>query len=254
MKSCWLSVCGAVLAACLSLPVQAATTSFRVVTEDSPPFITDSDGEASGPGKVFVERLMQDAGLGYTHQVYPWARSLALAQRAPNVLIYALARTPDREPQFHWIGELLSMRIHLYAMTGSRVGKVESLEQARQLRIGVVNRDVRLDWLRANGFNDLHPGDASGLDLSENSQVNMLKLRRGLVDVVPVGRSALLGYCRQNHVDCSQFRQVYTLPLTVSLYLAASRATPYEYINTLRYHFRKLVQDGTHDRLFSALE
>lgn len=249
----WRIGCG-VLLCCLPLLAWPAAPVFRVVTEDSPPFITRNDSETSGPGKAFVARLMHDAGLDYTHQVYPWARSLALAQRMPNVLIYALARTPEREAQFHWVGELLSMRIHLYALSDSRVGKVASLEQARQLRIGVVNRDVRLDWLRANGFADMQPGAGSGLDLSENSQVNMMKLRRGLVDAVPVGRTALLSYCRQNHIDCSQFRQVYTLPLTVSLYLAASHSTPYEYVNTLRYHFRKLVQDGTHSQLFDGLD
>jgi polar amino acid transport system substrate-binding protein len=248
-QACWL-----LLGMLLPWLAAAATPTFRVVTEDSPPFVAEHDGKVDGPGKVFVELLMQRAGLQFTHQVYPWARSLALAQRAPNVLIYALARTPERESQFHWVGELLSMRIHLYALSGSRVARVESLEQARQLRIGVVHRDVRLDWLRANGFADMKPGDASGLDLSENSQVNMLKLRRGLVDVVPVGRTALLSYCRQNHIDCSQFRQVYTLPLTVSLYLAASRQTPYEYVNHLRYHYRKLVQDGTHEQVFAGLD
>lgn len=247
-------LCRLLLCVCPLLPAWADSPVFRVVTEDSPPFIIEHDGKVDGPGKAFVEQLMQQAGLAYTHQVYPWARSLALAQRAPNVLIYALARTPDREPHFHWIGELLSMRIHFYAMNGGKIDRIDSLEQARHLRIGVINRDVRLDWLRANGFADMQSGQNSGLDLSESSQVNMLKLRRGLVDVVPVGRTALQGYCRQNHVDCGQFRQVYSLPLTVSLYLAASKSTPYEYINTLRYHFRKLVQDGVHDKAFAGLE
>lgn len=254
MKSYWPRLCVALSAVFLSAAAMATKPVFRVVTEDAPPFITTIDGDVTGPGKQFVSRLMQQAELPYTHHVYPWARSLALAQRGQNVLIYALARNPEREAHFHWIGELLNIRIHLYALAGGRTPKLDSLEQARQLRIGVVNRDVRLDWLRANGFSDMQGGAESGLDLSDSSQVNMLKLRRGLVDAVPVSRSALQSYCRQNQLDCGQFRQVYTLPLTISLYLAASQDTPYEYVNTLRYHFRKLVQDGTHDRLFAGLD
>ncbi|MFN4236592.1 MAG: substrate-binding periplasmic protein [Vogesella sp.] len=251
MKTLLFALCPALCL--LAVSALAAPPTFRVVTEDAPPFITTMAGEGEGPGKQFVSKLMQQAGLPYTHHVYPWARSMALAQRERHVLIYALARTPEREANFYWIGELLASRIHLYALNGSRTPVISSLEQARQLRLGVVNRDVRLDWLRVNGFADMHPGDSRGLDLSENTRVNMMKLRRGLVDVVPMSRGALQAYCRHNRIDCGQFRQVYTLPLTISMYLAASRSTPYEYVNTLRYHYRKLVQDGSHQQVFGDL-
>jgi polar amino acid transport system substrate-binding protein len=246
-------IAGSLTVLLASLSAMAEPAGFRVVTEDAPPLTYQQDGQWQGPGQPFVEKLMQAANLPYVHRVYPWARSYALAQHSPNVLIYALARTPEREAQFHWIGELLSMRIRLYAMAGRKPLQIVSLEQARQLRIGVVNKDVRLDWLHANGFTDLGPATAGGLDLSDNSDENMLKLRRGLVDVVPVSRVALQTYCRVSRVDCSQFHEVYALPLTISLYLAASRSTPFEYVNTLRYHYRKLVQDGSHHQAFSSL-
>ncbi len=236
---------------CMVLPARAV--SFRVVTEDAPPFTYRVDGELAGPALPFIDKLMQAAALPYTHHVYPWARSMALAQHAPNVLIYALARTPEREASFHWIGELVDMHIYLYGMVGRKHLQVESLAQARQLRIGVINKDVRLDWFKANGFSELTPSSAGGLDLSENNNVNMLKLRRGMVDAVPVSRLALQTYCRQQKLDCGQFRQLYPLPMTMSLYLAASKKTPHEYVNTLRYHYRKLVQDGSHHQAFARL-
>ncbi|MBP7581202.1 MAG: ABC transporter substrate-binding protein [Vogesella sp.] len=245
LSVCWWSAC--------SMAQAATATTFRVVTEDAPPFTYWHDGELAGPVLPFVDKLMQAAGLPYTHHVYPWARSLALAQHAPNVLIYALARTPEREASFHWIGELVDMRIYLYGMVGRKTPQVDSLAQARQLRIGVINKDVRLDWLKANGFSELSPTSVGGLDLSENSEVNMLKLRRGMVDAVPVSRIAMQTYCRQSKLDCGQFRQLYPLPMTMSLYLAASKKTSYEYVNTLRYHYRKLVQDGSHHQAFSRL-
>lgn len=236
---------------CMALPARAV--SFRVVTEDAPPFTYRVGDELAGPALPFIDKLMQSAGLPYTHHVYPWARSMALAQHAPNVLIYALARTPERESRFHWIGELVDLHVHLYGMVGRKSLQVASMEQARQLRIGVINKDVRLDWFKANGFSELTPSSVGGLDLSENNDVNMLKLRRGMVDAVPVSRIAMQTYCRQQKLDCGQFRPLYPLPVTMSLYLAASKNTPYEHVNTLRYHYRKLVQNGTHHQAFARL-
>lgn len=244
-----------VLAAWLPMQLACATSlpGMVVVTEDAPPFTYRVNGELAGPALPFIDKLMQAAGLPYTHRVYPWARSMALAQHAPNVLIYALARTPEREQRFHWIGELVDLPVHLYGMAGRQNLQVVSLAQARQLRIGVINKDVRLDWFKANGFSELTPSSEGGLDLSENHDVNMLKLRRGMVDAVPVSRIALQTYCRQQKLDCGQFRQLYPLPMTLSLYLAASKKTPYEHVNTLRYHYRKLVQNGTHHQAFARL-
>jgi polar amino acid transport system substrate-binding protein len=252
MKRVWQ---GWVLAAWLPMQLACATSlpSMVVVTEDAPPFTYRVNGELAGPALPFIDKLMQAAGLPYTHRVYPWARSMALAQHAPNVLIYALARTPEREHRFHWIGELVDLPVHLYGMAGRQNLQVVSLAQARQLRIGVINKDVRLDWFKANGFSELTPSSEGGLDLSENHDVNMLKLRRGMVDAVPVSRIALQTYCRQQKLDCGQFRQLYPLPMTLSLYLAASKKTPYEHVNTLRYHYRKLVQNGTHHQAFARL-
>lgn len=75
MKRVWQ---GWVLAAWLPMQLACATSlpGMVVVTEDAPPFTYRVNGELAGPALPFIDKLMQAAGLPYTHRVYPWARSM----------------------------------------------------------------------------------------------------------------------------------------------------------------------------------
>lgn len=233
--------------------VGLATPVIQLVTEDAPPLAMVSDGKLGGPAPPFVEKVFERAKVPFTHQVYPWARSYAMATTMPNVVIYSLARTMERESRFKWIGQLLSTPIALYSLARRQDIRLDNLEQAKKLNIGVVLRDVRLDWLRQQGFADRPPGGQGGLDLSDGSDSNYRKLQRGMVDVIPVSPLAMQAFCREKGIDCRLFRRVYTLPLTTDLYLAASLDTPDETVTALRHAFTQLVRDGTYRQAFAGL-
>ena len=38
--------------------------------------------------------------------VLPWARGYAMVQKEPNHMLFAMARTPERENQFKWVGPI----------------------------------------------------------------------------------------------------------------------------------------------------
>lgn len=239
MKNLMFGVC---LAA--SLPIGAQT--IQAVTEDAPPYTYVEHGKVVGPVTEVVEQSLQRAGFkDYRVSLYPWARAYDLAQKQPHVLIFLIARTPAREAQFHWTGEIMKIEYHLYRWRGRSV-EVPQLDAARAYSIGVMRDDVRQQYLQSKGFTKLVVS-AQPLD-------NFRKLVSGQVDLVPLTAAEVPSLCKEAAVDCAQLERVLTLhEASTGLYMAYSRPTPPEVVERTRKAFEQLQAEGTVKRLLAKL-
>ena len=64
-----------------------------------------------------IHALFEEAKLGYDIQMVPWSRVLIMMEKSANILAYSMARTKEREQLYHWIGEILAMKIYLYGLS-----------------------------------------------------------------------------------------------------------------------------------------
>lgn len=190
----------------------------EVVTETSS-YVTSDGARVAGAGTAFVEAVLQAAGISeYNIAIYPWARAYDMALQQPNVLIYLLARTPERENQFKWVGEYTQAEPVLYALQGRQDIVFQSIAGARSYRIGVIREDMRHRYLVENGF--------SRLVVSSQNLENLRKLLSGQVDLVPMPEREARALCAEAGIDFSQLRAVMSMPdLASDLYLAFSRGT-----------------------------
>ena len=213
----------------------------RVVTETTPYTYLDGS-KVVGTATEVVELTLQRAGLkDYTMHLYPWARAYDMALKEPNVLIFLIARTPAREQQFLWAGEIMKIQYHLYRLK-SRALDISTLESAKAYTIGVMRDDVRQQYLRSKGFERLVVS-AQPLD-------NFRKLLRGQVDLVPLtmGDAGLL--CQQATFDCAGLERVLTLDeASAGLYMAYSLQTPREVVQRTQQAFDRLKAEGLVQRI-----
>jgi polar amino acid transport system substrate-binding protein len=176
--------------------------------------------------------------------VYPWARAYELALKEPNVLIFLIARTPARERQFHWAGEIMRIQYHLYRLKSSPV-EVKDLEAAKAYSIGVMRDDVRQQYLRSKGF--------ERLVVSAQSLDNFQKLLRGQVDLVPLTTDDAASLCQQTGFDCAGLVRVLTLDeASTGLYMAYSLSTPAPVVQRTQEAFGQLKAEGQVQRLMGA--
>ncbi len=221
------------------MAAQAASTAPQVVAVTEPTsYAYMEQGQLKGNSVAFVELSLRRAGLvPYQMMLVPWARAYDMALKEPDVLIYLLARTPEREPLFEWVGELLRLRYNLYALKGREDLQLHSMADARHLRVAVVRDDVRHQRLKAMGF--------SRLVVSSDIMETLRQLRRGQVDLVPMGARDLAENCRLMAIDCAQFRLMLPLPeLDVSAYMAFSRGSTPAKIEALRKAYEALRREG----------
>jgi polar amino acid transport system substrate-binding protein len=237
------------LAACLwSLAsVSALAQPIQVVTEATP-YSYLRDGKVVGAATELVELSLRRAGLNdHTVTIYPWARAYDLALNQPNVLIYMIARTPAREPQFRWVGEFMRIEYHLYKLRERSDIVVRSLADARNYSIGAMRDDVRHQYLQAQGF--------TKVVLSAHNIDNFRKLLARQVQLIPLPEGDAHALCKETGFDCRQLERVHTLDeLSVGLYMAFGSATPDATFERLRESFAKIRADGTVKRVMEAVK
>lgn len=223
------------LATILSVGV-AQAQNIHVVTEaTSYSFL--KDGKVAGPATAVVELSLKRAGLvDYQINLYPWARSYDMALKEPNVLIYLIARTPAREPQFKWAGEIMKIQYHFYGLKNRKI-VVKNLQDARSLTIGVMRDDVRHQYLKEKGF--------TRLVVSGQQVDNFRKLLSGQVDLVPLPDDDALSLCKETHFSCENLEKTITLDeMATGLYMAYSNSTTDAVVERTQKAFEKMRAAG----------
>lgn len=231
----------ALLLSCLVPCVQAET--LRVVTEETS-FSYLRQGRVIGPATQVVEATLARAGLSdYRLGLYPWARAYDMALSEPNVLIYLIARTPEREGQFHWAGEILRIDYHLYRLPSREDIQIAKLEQAKQYRIGALRGDVRYSYLQEEGF--------TKLVVTVSNADSFKLLLNGQVDLVPMSEQGVRMFCTEAGLADGCLERVLPLNTATSLYMAYSLQTDEDVVLRTQAAFEQLQADGTVARLMS---
>lgn len=226
----------ALLATCFSAGATVAQT-LRVVTEDTSYTYLVGD-RVGGPATDAVEAILQRAGLtDYSVGLYPWARAYDMAQREPNVLIYLIARTPERENLFKWAAQLTRIEYHLYKLRERNDLRATDLNALRGFSIGVLRDDVRHTFLQGQGF--------TRLVVSAQNTDNFRKLLNRQVDLVPMPERDARQFCLEEGIPYDTLEPVLALDALVKgLYMAFSPGTSDEVVERAREAFAALSAEG----------
>jgi polar amino acid transport system substrate-binding protein len=236
------------LVATLALALASSTLSaqtIKAVTETSS-YSRLENGKPAGPANEITEATLKRAGFSdYSITLYPWARAYDIAQQEPNVLIYLIARTPEREPRFKWVGEFIRVDYFLYRLRAGTGIAVSNLDQARGYSIGVMRDDVRHQYLQAQGF--------TKLVVSPQIEDTFKKLIHGQVQLAALSETGAAQLCEEARFDCAQLEKAYALDaLTVGLWMAYSPKTADEVVARTRAAFDKVKASGSVARLMNA--
>ena len=192
-----------------------------VITEDLPPLqITHNNQLVDGIAYQQVQRVLDISELNYNLDVLPWARAFKVATEQPNVLLFSLVRTPEREKHFIWLAQIVDMDLYLVSLKSADIN-ITTLQQARQLLIGVKRHDVVYDYLTGQGFSD-----QKNLLIMRDTHDTYDGLLRGRVTLAPGNPEVLSAYCKNRTCKTDMFRYNLLIPeLRQNFYLAASLGT-----------------------------
>jgi len=221
----------------------ARAEELRVVTEEFPPLQYSENGKLVGPAAEVVEATLAAAGIQAEIKVLPWARALKMAHDEPNVLIFSIGRTLDREKQYKWVGLVTDLSpAYMYGLA-SRKLPVSNLDQARNYKIGTAIDNVFAESLNLAGFTDL--------ELFRDYDSGYAMLKAGHIDLMPMGEGMMAYYAKKHGDDPNstfirQFAFTDFARRFSGNFMAFGLKAPDPLVARLRHALERIKQDGTY--------
>jgi len=207
--------------------------SLNYMCEDIPPSNYRENTELKGASIELLRVLWDAMGVPpQTIRVVPWARGYHSALTDSGSVLFSMARTPEREKLFKWVGPIFTVKNVLMGLA-SRSAAFQNLSQVKNARIGLIQEDVAEAILLGSGF------DQKNLESVATLEQNFEKLKSGRIDLVAHTESTLQAFLREKGLDPGRFK-VYQILSESPNYYAFSRDVSDESIA----RFQKALDDS----------
>ena len=244
LKRLVLAFAGATLL--LAGTVRAADTSLVLLTENFPPYNMAKNGKnfaqdenIHGIAVDIVREIFKRADISYSLTLrFPWERIYKLALENPGYGVFVMARLPEREKLFKWVGPIGPDDWIMLAKTDSKIA-LGSLEQARQYKVGAYKGDAIAETLAKQGLNPI---------VVLRDQDNARKLVNGQIDLWATGDPAGRYLARQEGVN--DLKTVLRFN-SAELYLALNKDVSDDVVAKLQAALDQLRKEGVVDDIMA---
>ncbi|SFW69247.1 MULTISPECIES: substrate-binding periplasmic protein [Pseudomonas] len=244
LKRLVLAFAGATLL--LAGSVRAADTSLVLLTENFPPYNMAKNGKnfaqdenIHGIAVDIVREIFKRADISYSLTLrFPWERIYKLALENPGYGVFVMARLPEREKLFKWVGPIGPDDWIMLAKADSKIA-LDSLEQARQYKIGAYKGDAIAETLAKQGLKPI---------VVLRDQDNARKLVNGQIDLWATGDPAGRYLARQEGV--TDLKTVLRFN-SAELYLALNKDVPDDVVARLQAALDELRKEGAVDAIMA---
>ncbi len=226
--------------------VRAADTSLVLLTENFPPYNMAKNGKnfaqdenIHGIAVDIVREVFKRADISYSLTLrFPWERIYKLALENPGYGVFVMARLPERERLFKWVGPIGPDDWIMLAKADSKIA-LGSLEQARQYKVGAYKGDAIAETLAKQGLNPI---------VVLRDQDNAKKLVNGQIDLWATGDPAGRYLARQEGV--TDLKTVLRFN-SAELYLALNKDVPDDVVARLQKALDELRKEGEVDAIMA---
>ncbi|MEH6443802.1 MAG: transporter substrate-binding domain-containing protein [Oceanospirillaceae bacterium] len=214
----------------------------RIVTEEFAPYNFQVGDEAKGLSSEVVQAVLKHVKLEASIEFYPWARAYEIAQAGKNTLIYSIARIPEREALFDWVGAIAPYNTSLYKLKLNKYIKVNSIDEAKQYQIGVSLNDVTGTYLRRHDF--------TSLKTVSKDVLNIRLLAKNRIDLIAYEEASFVHTLQEEGLDTSLFERVYRLDeLSDQLYMAFSLGSDTDLVASFKAGLKAIKMNGLYDQI-----
>ncbi|MDI3355646.1 ABC transporter substrate-binding protein [Pseudomonas sp. UYIF39] len=221
-------------------------TGLVLLTENFPPYNMAKNGKnfaldenINGVAVDIVREMFKRAEVTYSLTLrFPWERIYKLALEKPGYGVFVMARLPDRENLFKWVGPIGPDDWIMLAKADSKIS-LESLEQARKYKIGAYKGDAIAETLAKQGLKPI---------VVLRDQDNAKKLVNGQIDLWATGDPAGRYLARQDGV--TGLKTVLRFN-SAQLYLALNKDVSDEIVAKLQAALDQLRKEGVVDDIMA---
>lgn len=217
-----------------------ATERLTVMMEELPPYAyPDAEGRPAGYAYEVAAAMLARAGLEADYVFSSWTRVMSRGRSQANVMVPAIVRLPERERQFHWIGQIAVRRSDLYRLRSRPDVNPRSIDEAKAYLTAVIKEDVAERELVKLGLDV-----AQHMDRSSDYPSMLRKFFGGRTQLIALNQALAPTLLRQYGYDPQQIEPVLRLSTSRS-FMAVSLATGEGLREQLQHSFEVLRRDGS---------
>jgi len=209
---------------------------FTVYTEQLPPFNYLENDKVIGSSTRLLEALLAKSGHTIAQgkiNLVPWSRGYHEALTTQNTILYSMARTPEREDLFKWVGPVNKLTIGLIAKKASRV-VVNKPACLNNYTIAVMHDTASETILKNLGMK------SANMERFSNPLAQIKKLNEGRVDAMAFGVEGMYQMLSAAGIDPSLYETVYVLKQS-DLYFAFHKETDERLIQELNHVLKTIT-------------
>lgn len=218
-----------------------AEQSIRFLSEISAPYYFFGDnGKAQGINVDTAQALTTELHIDAQVEQIPWARAIKETRNKPNRILLSILRTKSREDQFQWLGHIHQVRASLVSAIASTDIEIQTLEEAKQYRIGTIRGYGSAQFLLKQGF-------VENVNLVLVSDIARLwqMLNEGRIDMVISNLTTDKYEILDIGLNPADFTAKLALPqLDLDLYVATGLKTDKNTVTKISNALQKIKQQG----------
>ncbi|WP_339498205.1 ABC transporter substrate-binding protein [Pseudomonas silesiensis] len=226
--------------------VESLDTDLVLLTENFPPYNMAKNGKnfaqdenIDGIAVDIVREMFKRADITYSLTLrFPWERIYKIALEKPGYGVFVMARLPDREKLFKWVGPIGPDDWIMLAKADSKI-TLNTLNDARKYKIGAYKGDAIAETLAKQGLKPV---------VVLRDQDNAKKLVNGQIDLWATGDPAGRYLARQDGV--TGLKTVLRFN-SAELYLALNRNVPDDAVAKLQAALDQMRKDGVVEEIMA---
>jgi len=234
------------IAALLLLTPQAFAQELQIYTEDWPPITFGNtskvDGMAVEVVRAIQARITRAAGANTAIQVVPWARGYKALLEEPNILLFTVGRSDEREKMMVMLGPIAISNTVLFTRKGNAAYLQNLGEDILKLKVGAYRSSIFVDTARRKGYTDIEQAATPQI------VANMLLAKR--FDLWVEGSFVVPSVLKEIGHAADDVEKVKVLD-SLELYLAFSLQTPEGTIKAWEEALRTIKKDGTFAKIYT---
>jgi polar amino acid transport system substrate-binding protein len=219
-----------------------SASAIDLLTEENYPFSFSKSGKLVGSAVDVVTEVGKRANVPITIKSGDWVSQYKRAQVDPDTCIFSVARLPDRENLFKWVGVVAQNKWSVFSAPDN-TSKISSIEDLRPFKIGVVDGDAKESYLKGKSITPHREFD------------NPEKAAQGLY--APIGSPIRVDFWVAGTYEAPKLARTLKKPPPkellvlheVNLFLACSTRTATATVDKLKSSLDGMRTDGTFARL-----
>ncbi|MNJ96708.1 L-cystine-binding protein TcyA precursor [compost metagenome] len=221
----------------LSTPA-LAHPKWKALTTELLPYSYQEDTNVTGASTDIIKEMLQRAEMIAEYYLWPRQRCLSVTETRENHFFYAIARIPEREDKYKWVGPLASADFIVVALESrDDIPETKDVETLRKYKIGAVTDSLEAVLMENKGFK---------VEKVKDQAQNIKKIKARRVDLFIGTKHQIKSLEDKYAVKLKKVSRVQDVPY----YAAFHKKTSDQFITQFNQILNDMKKDGTTDKIY----